>query len=119
MEQGQISLPAKIPDGQLSGETRSHNPCTVQLTTETIEGSEGADKNTFGRGAGGQVISVAAPIQALTHRLTGTDSRCIIWASSDLRRKPDWPSKAPCDTAESGCEPGEVCEGVGEVCRGA
>jgi hypothetical protein len=47
MEQGQISLPAKTPDGQLSGETRSRNPYIVQLTTETLEGSEGADKNTY------------------------------------------------------------------------
>jgi hypothetical protein len=26
-----------------------HDPCIVQLTTETLDGSEGADKNTTGR----------------------------------------------------------------------
>jgi len=46
---------------EVRGETTSDNSCKLQLNLERHSEPDMSQKNTFGRGSGGQALSVAAP----------------------------------------------------------
>ena len=54
--------------------------------------------------ADGQTDSVAVLFQAVTPLLTRVDSRCIMWASSELGCNPDCPIETPNTTLTFGIE---------------